>query len=251
MNPLTISELCLTVLSYLHPYEGMTSLYVCKDWNNWFKSMIGNNLEAVVKKSLLEYPLLPVSFRYHKSLDLFDRACSLGYDNPIRYIKPKKTREEVKSEWFIRLSCICFRYHKLDALKTMKNKHLLTMINVMERRNDSSINNFLEVPAGCFKHEDTITSNYLIPMELVEYIIIFKSIYPYVVNEAYDGLVGLPFDGIPRYYSIGEQLRKKIGVESIQLLCNKYMPQVQVVDIPLVIVNTHKVKNLSWMNHKE
>lgn len=244
MDPLAIPELCSSVLSHLHPYEGMTSLYVCKKWNFLFKSLFKGNLQVAIKESLLQYPILPASFRYHSSLELFDRACQLGYNKPINYINSK---EAITIRWHIRLSCICFRHNNIQVLEAIKNKYSLTMINVMKRRIDPSVDDLLKVPAGCFKYEDTIRSDYFTPLELAEYVIIYKSIYPYIANETFDGLVGLPVEGIHSYYSIGEQLRKKIGMNRVISLCNKYLPQVHVLDPPLIIIAAHKAKNLSWM----
>jgi len=246
MNPLTIPEVCYMILERSHPYYRLKASLACKSWYQLFKSTIKGSPKAIVKESLLLYPILPVSLQYHQPLNLFDRACQLGYKNTIQYLN-LNIKRKLSPEWFTRLTCICFRYNNLYVLQKLNSGYVHKMINIMKKRANPSCNDIIKISVGHFRHEHTVEIDYFSPEELAEYLIIYKSIYPYMLNDFYDGLIGAPVDGIHRYHSIGEQLRKKIGLDKVISLCAKYLPQVQVLDTPLLIVGPHKAKNLSWM----
>lgn len=250
MNPLTIPELYSVIISFLHPYESLFSLYVCKDWNQWFRSIFKGDVEERVKESLLLYPLFPVSLRYHDSLNLFDRACQLGYTDSINYISCPHHEGRRKINWCIRFSCICFRYNNILALEHVCSSDLKSMINIVRKRTSLHDYQMVFVPMGQFHFDKFIKENYFDSIELAEFVIIFKTQYPMITNEVFSGLIGKVDNGIQYYYSIGEQLRKKIGVVTIRSLLDKYsLPQININDIPLLVTNNHKACNMNWMDN--
>ena len=76
------------------------------------------------------------SFKYHKSLLLFERACELDYPNSLKYINIKEKRT---SDWFVKFTCIYYRYNKRSLLEVMPGNQVLTMINVMKKRDNPEL----------------------------------------------------------------------------------------------------------------